>query len=495
MAKKSVKKKDSIRLWWSSMPLPEAGSDITKVATLKTREMVLPLSLSSAAKESTTANRLIHGDNLSVMKILLEEGHGECAELIYIDPPFLSKTDYKHKITIAGTTITRHAYGDRWTRESYLDMLAPRLRLMREFLSDTGKIFVHCDWRTSGLIRILLDEVFGHENFMNELIWHYGGRGAKATSGQFARNHDTIFVYGKTPKARLKKIYTDRVLTEKGARSKGLRKDDDGRYFKTAPRGDYTDESIERLEAEGRIHRTSSGKVRVKYFLESRGSLVVEKRPVGDVWDDIPDAMHSPLKERTDYGTQKPLALLKRIIECSTESGDLVCDFFSGSGTTPVAASELDRRWLASEVGPIGVQVAKARLAEIAEKAFTVEGLEEEKPSTGRLTIKQPVLKTNAKGGCTIEISLKDYIPCNDTSEDIPEELLKNPLSLIDSWAIDWDYDGKVFKNMWRTTRGAGKDAGEVSLKASVTLKKKPTRISVRTVDIMGGESEVGVEL
>lgn len=498
------KKADTIRLDWNSKVL--ATDPVAKTGPLIKEELVIASRAPSSCVapllpeiQAAESRRLIRGDNLGVMQELLREGLGASAELIYIDPPFLSKTDYTHKITIGDATITQKAYGDRWSREGYLDMLAPRLKLMREFLTDTGKVFVHCDWRASGLIRILLDEIFGCDNFLNEIIWHYGGRGAKAVSGQFARNHDSILVYGKTPKAKLKKIFIERVMTEKEARAAGLRKDGDGRYFKTAPRGDYTDESIERLEKEGRIHLTSNGKVRIKYFLESRDGMVVEQRPVGDVWIDIPDAMHSPLKERTDYGTQKPVALLKRIIECASEAGDLVCDFFGGSGTTAVAAASLERRWLSVEAGPIGVQLAKQRLAEITKEPFTVECLKEDSekpaaPTEARLTIKKPKITPNKDGNYTVEISLKSYEPDKKTIRDIPVGLLKDPLSLIDSWVIDWDYDGVLFKNTWRSSRGAGKDAGEVSLKACANLKKRPTRIAVRAVDIMGMESEVEVE-
>ncbi|VAV84638.1 Type III restriction-modification system methylation subunit [hydrothermal vent metagenome] len=503
------KTKDTVRLAWDSREQAQKRND---PGLLYKKELVLPLPVVSSSYFAlpapglpTLTDRLIHGDNLYVIEALLREGLKKTAELIYIDPPFLSKADYAHRVTIQGETITRCAYGDRWSREGYLDMLAPRLALMREILTETGKIFVHCDWRASGLIRILLDEVFGCDNFMNEIVWHYGGRGAKATSGQFARNHDSIFIYGRTPEARLNKIYTERLLTEKEARTAGLRKDTDGRFFKTAPRGDYTDKSIKKLEKEGRIHRTTGGKVRIKYFLEERGGFVVEQRPVGDVWDDIPDAMHSPLKERTDYGTQKPVALLKRIIESATVPSDLICDFFAGSGTTAVAAAETGRRWLGVEAGPIGIQVAKNRLAGIIKEPFTVELLlkNSEKAAAitpaptaskeARLAIASPVIKENKDKGFTVELTLKEYKPDKGTFKGLPEKLSENTLSLIDSWAIDWDYDGVLFRNMWQSSRGAGKDAGEVELKACVTLKQKPGRIAVRAVDILGVESEAEV--
>ncbi|MEK7313242.1 MAG: DNA methyltransferase, partial [Deltaproteobacteria bacterium] len=135
-------------------------------------------------------NRLIQGDNLEVMRGLLENGLEGKINLIYIDPPFLSKADYSQKILIAGGKVKRPAYSDRWTKQSYLRMLYPRLSAMKRLLSLTGKIFVHCDRRANTHIRLILDEIFGEENFLNEIVWHYGGRGAKHSGGQFPRNHD-----------------------------------------------------------------------------------------------------------------------------------------------------------------------------------------------------------------------------------------------------------------------------------------------------------------
>ncbi|MDH4226447.1 MAG: site-specific DNA-methyltransferase [Deltaproteobacteria bacterium] len=299
------------------------------------------------------------GDNLEVMASLSAAGLAKSAMLIYIDPPFLSGVDYSKR---SGKGKKQFAYTDKFSREGYLEMLRPRLTLMHTLLADTGKIFVHCDWRASHLIRTLLDEIFGAENFLNEIVWHYGGRGAKAVSGQFARNHDSIYAYGKTKRAKLKKLYIERKMTLKEAAALGYRADEKGRVFKTAPRGDYTDKSIATLEKQGRVHTTKNGKVRIKYFLEKRGNLFVEKIPVGDVWSDIPDAMHMPLKERTGYPTQKPETLLRRIIECSTDEGDLVMDFFAGSGTTASAATALKRKWIIADSSPVAAKTASRRL-------------------------------------------------------------------------------------------------------------------------------------
>ena len=158
------------------------------------------------------------------------------------------------------------------------------------------------------------------------------------------------------------------MYTLEEARRRGLRRDEVGRWFKTAPRGDYTDESVARLEAEGRIHRTrpraGSGGIRIKYFLEERDGQVIEEVLVGDVWTDIPDAMHMGA-ERVGWPTQKPLALAERIIAAASNPGDIVLDAFCGSGTTLVAAARLGRRWIGIDASPEACAIARERIAAV----------------------------------------------------------------------------------------------------------------------------------
>lgn len=428
-------------------------------------------------------NRLIRGDNLEVMRGLLEGGLEGKINLIYIDPPFLSKADYSQKILVAGGEVKRPAYSDRWTKQGYIRMLYPRLSMMKRLLSQTGKIFVHCDRRANTHIRLILDEIFGEENFLNEIVWHYGGRGAKHSGGQFPRNHDTIYTYGKTKKAKLKKLYSEKRVPLKAALSSGYRLDKDGRVFRTAPRGDYTDKSIEELSNSGRVHRTSSGKVRIKYFAALEGGAIIEKKPLDDVWDDIPDAMHIASSERTGFATQKPELLLERIIESGSNEGDLVADFFSGSGTTGVAATRLKRRWLLCEKTPVGAQVSLMRLLEKTKGAMILERTEGKNSAdnNGRLIIRKSFVPEKKTGAVNASVSLSGYKPCS-TPKWLPPAAIKNPLSLIEYWAIDWDYDGVAFKNRWRSF-------GEtLEKKARTILEKKPALLAVRAVDVMGNE-------
>ena len=277
-----------------------------------------------------------------------------CVDLIYLDPPFFSGRSH-------GT------FADSWAGglADYVAWMEPRLRELHRVLRPTGSIFLHCDWHAGHRLRVLLDRVFGAgpAHFRNAVVWHYGGRGAKAVSGQLPRNHDVLLWYSKGRGWTYHRQYTEHLLTEAQARRSGYRVDESGRWFTTAPRGDYTDDSIAALEREGRIHRTRTGKVRVKYFLEPRGRLLVERRLVGDVWSDIPDAMHLPAEERLGYPTQKPLALLRRVIETAGNPGDVVLDPCCGCGTAVAAAHQTGRRWVGIDVSPAAVALMRRRLA------------------------------------------------------------------------------------------------------------------------------------
>jgi 2-polyprenyl-3-methyl-5-hydroxy-6-metoxy-1,4-benzoquinol methylase len=255
---------------------------------------------------------------------------------------------------------------------AYLAMLAPRLAELRRVLKPEGSLYLHCDPSVSHYLRVLLDTLFGPESFRNEIVWHYGGRGAKAVARQFPRNHDVLLFYSRgAGRQRFTHQHVRRALTPEAARARGFRRDAEGRWFKTAPRGDYTDASLARLEAEGRLHRTRSGGVRVKYFLEPDGDGAVEARLVGDTWLDIPDAMHLG-REKTGYPTQKPEALLERILRASSREGDLVLDPFCGSGTTLVVAARLGRRWIGIDSSAAAVEVVRARLSAAGPSSRTI---------------------------------------------------------------------------------------------------------------------------
>lgn len=337
-----------------------------------------PLSASGALAE-LSADRdpqgtWIEGDNVAAMRALLGDAqHAGKVALAYLDPPYMSNADYFHKGTKkrsqepddeaprADEQATR-AYGDRWAdRGSYLDMLWPRLRLVHALLAPFGTIWVQVDHRASGLVQPLLDELFGPEQLRNVIAWRRAPPlGRQVQSNQFPRNLDLLFAYAKGPGARWRPQLTRAALDKKLAR-----KDEQGRWFTTAPRGDYTDASIARLEAEGRVHRSPTGKVYIKYFLEEGDDGTLYKpRAVDAVWDDVAPLRHAKPKERTGYPTQKPEPLLQRILESTSDPGDLILDPFAGSGTTAVAAARLGRRFVVIDESPVARETAHRRLVE-----------------------------------------------------------------------------------------------------------------------------------
>ncbi|MBT9139894.1 MAG: DNA adenine methyltransferase YhdJ [Dehalococcoidia bacterium] len=295
------------------------------------------------AKEGDTfeegwKNKLIWGDNKYVMSSLLDKFAGKI-DLIYIDPPFATGADFNFttligegglEITKEQSIIEEKAYRDTWGRgiDSYLQMMYDRLVLMRELLADNGSIYVHLDWHVEHYVKLLMDEVFGKENFRNELIWYYK-LGMKAKSKKFHSHHDMLLWYTKNPSDFT--FHEIRVPLETPIR-RPLVKFDSKRK-----------RAYQLHDEEGRA-----------LYHESTDELV------GTVWDILNIAPLS--SERVGFDTQKPEALLDRIIRASSNEGDLVADFFCGSGTTLAVAEKLGRRWLGCDLGRFAIHTTRKRL-------------------------------------------------------------------------------------------------------------------------------------
>jgi DNA modification methylase len=308
--------------------------------------------------------RLLHGDALRVAHALADEGLAGHVDLVYVDPPFASQAAYVHEARLdgpaEGRAVRAVAYDDRWDEAggAYLDMLAPRLEALAQLLAPAGTIWVHVDWRASYLVRQVLDEILGREACKNEIVWRRAPNlGRQAASHQFGRTLDTLVVYGG-PEAKL--VPPKRL---EPIEPSAIKWDDEGRPFTSAPRGDYTDASIERLDQEGRVHRTPSGKVYIKYFLvkDAHGVWCRERR-VDALWTDVPPLRHASPGERTGFPTQKPRSLLDRIVTCATPAAGLVVDAFGGSGTTGESAHALGRRFVLGDSSPLSIACARARL-------------------------------------------------------------------------------------------------------------------------------------
>lgn len=288
-------------------------------------------------------NKIFWGDNLQVMSHMLKEFRGKI-DLIYIDPPFDSKADYKKKIKLQGNqteteqnVFEEKQYTDIWTNDEYLQFMYERLVLARELLSLKGSIYVHCDWHKNHFIRMILDEVFGPTNFRNEIIWSYFGF-KRSTTRKFPQKHDTILSY---------------VRTED--------------YFWQVQYRPHSEEYIKRFKKDknGRLYRDdvnpTGGGTRVIYLDEIEGDII------DSVWDDIPPVNPVAI-ERQDYPTQKPEALIERIIKASTQPGELVFDSFMGSGTTQATAMKLGRRFIGADINLGAIQTTTRRLVNVADE-------------------------------------------------------------------------------------------------------------------------------
>ncbi len=291
-------------------------------------------------------NKLIWGDNKLILSSLKNgpmrkeiEAQGGL-KLIYIDPPFDVGADFSMNITIGEendsftkkpSVIEEIAYRDTWGKgaDSFIAMIYERLKLMHELLAEDGGIYVHCDWRVSAFMRMSLDEIFGKDNFRNEIIWYYSTLGRP--DDRFAQKHDTIFYYGKSDKVYFNEKEARVPYSDEYIKSHFRDKDDDGKVCRK---------------------RFDAGKWRTYYPEE--GMIP------NDVWE-IPYE-NSMSKERLDYPTQKPSALLERIIKSSSKEGDLIADFFVGSGTTIATAEKLGRKWIGTDLGKFGIHTSRKRL-------------------------------------------------------------------------------------------------------------------------------------
>ena len=330
-------------------------------------------------------NKIYWGDNLQVMSHLLKTYRGQ-VNLIYIDPPFDSKADYKKQIELKGekvendrTAFEEKQYTDIWTNDEYLQFMYERLILMRELLADDGSIYVHCDWRVSGYIHLVMDEIFGKSNFLNLVTWRRQiVRGMKTHAQFMPFSSDYMYLYAKhKDNAIWNKIEKVDTISLEEAEQK-YKKDDKG-FFRTSDRGAYSDESIIKLYQEGRVYvshggellikdgkvSVTAGKIAIKYYRETVGDKVLEKTVVDNIWDDIPGLGVTP-HEYLGYPTQKPEALLERIINASSNPGDLVFDCFMGSGTTQAVATKLGRRFIGADINLGAVELTTKRLLDLA---------------------------------------------------------------------------------------------------------------------------------
>ena len=597
----------------------------------------IPNAINNAGGDGNWMNRLIYGDNLLVMQALLA---GDAStglpslrgkvDLIYIDPPFDSKADYRTKINLPGTdiqqkptVIEQFAYADTWEQGtiSYLRMMYPRLVLMKELLSDRGSIYVHIDWHVGPYLKIILDDIFTKDMMLNEIIWCYSSM--CKSKNNWNRKHDNIYVYTKTSNWTFN---SNNVLESyaEGYEEKFKYKDDKG-YYMIRGKGGH----MSPIHSQGDLtpeHEKKYPEWTYRQYLQGGG--------LPKDWWEIP-FINSQAKERINYATQKPEALLERIIKASSNEGDLVCDFFGGSGTTAAVAERLGRRWITCDIGKPASLVMRKRFIDQEVKPFlyqsigdyqkeafrnnkklkhvgdlsqVVLGLYGALPfspeqcndrnfgyikggrtlvmvdSPNRLTtaatvkraveakasllgggwekvvvlgwnfafdisqaiskykdsnvevlvippdlldklakkgfkkliddrsvrfsslqylVVKPVTITRYPEGDEIDVELDNYvllspdnIPLDDKDkEKLQDVMLRDPLSLIEYWSIDPDYDGVTFRSTWQDYRentDNDSDPLHCIYKTRLKVEHKPQRkVCIKAVDVFGFESQV----
>lgn len=400
-------------------------------------------------KQSAAEGILAHGDNLAFMRYLMKERNMEGKlQLAYLDPPFYSKASYdaviKLKSELVGEVpaIKPLAYDDLWQTgmEEYLRMLCVRFFLIRDLLSEEGCLWVHLDWHVVHYVKILLDEIFGEKNFVNEIVWHYksGGTGKR----NFSRKHDTLLFYGKS------KNYYFQPLKEKSY----------NRGFKP--------------------YRFKG----VKEYKDDLGWYTMVN--MKDVWQI--DMVGRTSSERTGYATQKPEQLLKRVIESCSREGDLCADFFGGSGTFAAAAEDLGRRWISCDIGGIATACSLKRMSVKKSAFILLEGKEDQQGEELEIGLTaEPIELTDKK---LITVTLVGYAMDRKRlslkKEDqaiIKKFCRKDPLQLLEYWSVDFHYNGRSHNPEFCFPK-KNHNMEKVCRQISGDVKK----ISVRAVDVFG---------
>mgnify|MGYP000325090892 FL=1 len=349
-------------------------------------------------------NKIFWGDNLQVMSHLLKEYRGKI-DLIYIDPPFDSKADYKRKIEVKNvgkttsdsSSFEEKQYGDIWTNDEYLQFMYERFTIMRDLLSETGCIYVHCDWHKVHHLRLIMDEVFGQDNFRNELIWWYlwGGRG----KNQWNSKHDNLLFYSKSGKWTFNymDVLDDHTLMTEGSKN--------------------------RLNYAGAMVTTKS----------ESSEIPEDKVLPSDTW--YIATINAMAKEKANYPTQKPEKLLEKIIMASSNPGDLVFDCFMGSGTTQAVAMKLGRRFIGADINLGAAQTTTKRLLSVGKE------LEDNQTSMGSAA------DTKYTGFEVYNVNNYDFFRNPVEARDLLIAALEiQPFPQSDIW--DGELDGRMVKIM-----------------------------------------------
>jgi site-specific DNA-methyltransferase (adenine-specific)/adenine-specific DNA-methyltransferase len=418
---------------------------------------------------SQQPNTLIRGDNLAAMAALLPTHAGQ-VDLIYADPPFATGGDYAYRTEVGDAA--RHgpedapveagtAFRDTWAGglDGYLQMLAPRIELIRDLLAPHGSLYLHVDPTVGHAVKLVCDEIFGPACFQREIVWRIGWlSGYKTAARNWIRNHDLIFFYTRDPRAftfnKQLMPYPEGYVRRDGNPPRG----------KGVPIEDVWNANAAELDLSG---EDSLDSIQIKSFS----------------------------KEKTGYATQKNESLLRRILEASSNPGDLVADFFCGSGTTLAVAEKLGRRWIGCDSGAVAVQIARKRLLDLAAcRPFEIRVVV---PDPGEIAPPPggPAPQLAARilaEGTQARLTLHDYRPAPaGKGRPIAAATLDAKVGAfsdyLDYWAVDWNFDGEVFRpqfTAYRTRR-----ARKLDLTSDPWPIAEIGRVRVMAADLLGAES------
>ncbi len=441
-------------------------------------------------------NLLIWGENKSILGSLISKFLNKI-DLIYIDPPYATGGNFESKIFIGenNTFENKKAYSDIWEGgiDEFIDFLYDRLLLMKNLLSENGSIYVHLDWHVSHYIKVILDEIFGKENFRNEIIWAYPAASAK-TRKFFIRSFDSILFYTKSNEYTFNDDpgiymeYSDRVKF-------ALKEDDKGMFY-----------------YRGGSH--NGKKLSQKVYVTNKGIFP------RDVWTDIP-YIRANTFEYQAFSTQKPERLLKRIILASSNKGDIIADFFCGTGTSLVVAEKLGRRWIGSDIGKQAINISRKRIIDVwnsndlidwnkkyerrsqpfkimrnnkytqeinTYKDFLVENIQKKDIFSLIQDIKF-VVKISEKDS-KVTVDLVDYIVPNlSFIKDSIKNSIKSFSDWIDSWAIDFNHREHSFATAWISYRTLKDRKLHLTSVPYNYEEKGKHKISIKVNDILGIET------
>ncbi len=435
------------------------------------------------AGSSEDRNRLIWGDNKLVMSSLLKTHAGQI-DLIYVDPPFATGADFSHQVKVGSVKIDKQpsileetAYRDTWGHglDGYLSMMYERLELMRELLSPTGSFYLHLDSRVSHYLKIVCDQVFGRENFVREIVWRIGWiSGYKAKAKNWARNHDTILFYVKDrDDFTFNKIYLEH----------------DPDYQRRSYGSDEAADLIVVDEESGEPEPDSEN----------------EGKPIDDVWLNLPSIQIMSFSgEKTGFPTQKNVNLVERIVRASSNEGDLVADFFVGSGTTPVVAERLGRRWIACDLGRFAIHTTRKRLLDIADcRPFEVQNLgayerQHWQRSSGNGALGD-YLRTilgfyraesvdgfehlhGRKAERLVHVGATDAPVTLDELEDVMDEMADNAIEACD--VLGWEWEMGLHDTIGETARRRGLDLRPLQIPREVMERNVQESDAVRFFEL-----------